>query len=575
MGGMGFDTLSENGFIPKIEIIPSGYIKDETGITKIVVKKAKDGTETTSLVPLCLMPLSVHSKLCNPDTGDVYYVIEFENRKVQVAGTDLAQKKGIMQLAGQGLLATENHAADLSEYIFKTIKLCVLPEFKIYDRMGWKDNGFVLGQTFISATESVPITLAGVGKQAHSIKSCGDMAGWIKAISGLMKHDIQRFKMYNAIVAPLLQCLNESNYSINDYGETSTGKTVTTLLAMSVYGDPYGLLLSGNTTQVGIERAATQFCDLPINLDDIQNIKKEVLDGIIYMMANGVGKVRGAKNGGLQEVLTWRTVGLFTGETPIITGSSFMGMEARLIELYGGLKESDKEAVGLFEVEIPKHHGVFAPILIKYIIENCDEIKKLHQKSIEMIKGKIESYFGADKTKSGIANRLSNTFATILTAGKVFEELYDLKGGKYQDPETIVLEIFKEVIGGKTDESYAMRGLNHILSWISSNRSNFLIADTRATSGTESSVHEQRYKIYGNISELYYDILPSELRAELTLKEFSPDRLFKEFAMMGIFESDKGKFVKTVRLEDSPVKVYRLKRKVIEGLDIAFSEVMV
>lgn len=561
-----FEELGKEDFAPDVEVLPLGYTKNKMGVFKEVIKKSKDG-ESTVLIPISLMPLDVKSKLCNPDTGEVSYNIEFDNKTVTVSGCDLSQKKGIMQLAGQGLLTTEKYAADLSEYLIKIIKLStMLPESRIYDRMGWKKDGFVLGQTFISETENIPVTLAGVGKQAFAIKQEGDLSGWINAISGLMKHDIQRFKVYNAVVAPLLNIINESNFSINDYGETSVGKTITTLCPMSIYGDPYDLLLSGNTTQVGIERAATQFCDLPINLDDIQTIKKEVLDGIIYMMANGVGKVRGAKNGGLQEVLTWRTVGLFTGETPIITGSSFMGMEARLIELYGGLKENDKEAVQLFESEITKHHGVFAPILIKYIIQNQDEIKKIHLKSLEYIKTKIES-FDLDKTKCGIANRLSSTFATILTAGKVFEELYKGGGGIWKDSEIIVGNIFKDVIRGKTDDSYAIRGLNHIISWIASNRTSFLIENIRSTIGDEVSCHEQKYKILGNISGLYYDILPSELRAELKLKDYSPDRLFKEFSMMGLLESDKDKYIKTVRLESTPVKVYRFKRNVLDGLN--------
>jgi putative DNA primase/helicase len=270
--------------------------------------------------------------------------------------------------------------------------------------MGWKKDGFVLGQTFYSLKGNEPVTLTGAGKQANAIRSNGSISGWGSAISGLMEHDAQRFKTYIAVVPPLLKILDESNICINDYGETSTGKTLTTKCAMSMYGDPEDLLFSGNTTQVGMERAATQFCDLPINLDDIQTVKKELLDSLVYMIANGVGKVRGAKLGGLQEVLTWRTVGLFTGEIPIITDSSFMGMDVRVIELYGGLKGSDKAAVLKFETGIKDNYGTFAPMLIEYLIKNGDKVVSIHAESQETIRATISDCFKDDKETSGIAN---------------------------------------------------------------------------------------------------------------------------------------------------------------------------
>ena len=42
--------------------------------------------------------------------------------------------------------------------------------------------------------------------------------------------------------------------------------------------------------------------------------RQEGLEKMVYMIANGTGRSRGAKDGGLQALKTWRTVALATGE---------------------------------------------------------------------------------------------------------------------------------------------------------------------------------------------------------------------------------------------------------------------
>lgn len=565
---MSFEELKNPDFVPNVEILPPGYEKNKDGIFKIIIKDKK-GVEIISLSPLSHTPVTVKSKLCNPDTGEVFYNLEFDGKTVTVPGCDLSQKKGIMQLAGQGLLTTEKWARELSEYLIKTIKLSQLTEYKIYDSMGWKEDGrFVLGQILFSKNGRTPIILKDANKQALAIRSSGTIYGWIKTIEGLMEYDTQRFKIYNGVVPPLLKLLNESSYSINDWGLTSIGKTVTTKVTLSIYGYPKDLLMGGGTTRVGLERTVTLFCDLPINLDDIQKIKKELLDLLVYSVGNEVGKLRGAKNGGLQETSNWKTVVLFTGEIPIINDTTFGGIIARLIELHGGLKAMDKEAVKKFEKGIKDgNYGTFGPVLIEYLIKNRDKVVSLHEESLQIMQNVTDGFKG-EKETSGIDNRLSDTFATILTAGKVFEELYGNVGGKVKDPGPIVKSIFETVIKGKASETYVQKGVIHIISWIVSNRSNFLLDGKRTIVCTENAAYEQKYKIFGDISDKFYDLLPSELRAELERKKLNPDSLFKEFAVSGLLESDPGKIQKTVRIEKQPVKVYRFNRAKLENMGL-------
>lgn len=68
---------------------------------------------------------------------------------------------------------------------------------------------------------------------------------------------------------------------------------------------------SFNATSVGKELGAAFYNSLPLVLDELQ-----IEDGspgvrlkfqqMIYELAEGIGRVRGKKNGGLQKIGTWR-----------------------------------------------------------------------------------------------------------------------------------------------------------------------------------------------------------------------------------------------------------------------------
>ena len=80
-------------------------------------------------------------------------------------------------------------------------------------------------------------------------------------------------------------------------------------------------MVNFNATQVGLERTAAFYCDLPLGIDERQLAGKnqEGLEKTIYMIASGTGKIRGAKGGGLQTMRQWRTVAMATGEEPLST----------------------------------------------------------------------------------------------------------------------------------------------------------------------------------------------------------------------------------------------------------------
>ena len=104
------------------------------------------------------------------------------------------------------------------------------------------------------------------------------------------------------------------------WGGSEAGKTVSLMLASSVWADPgeEGYIQTFNGTMVGIELLGGFVNSMPLILDEFQLVKdKKSFETIVYMLCEGVGRIRGKKTGGLQDMQTWKNCTLTSGEYPI------------------------------------------------------------------------------------------------------------------------------------------------------------------------------------------------------------------------------------------------------------------
>ena len=174
----------------------------------------------------------------------------------------------------------------------------------------------------------------------------GTMADWLKMIKPHRSRDKFRFILAASFTAPLLRIIKQRIFFVYNWGGSKGGKTAALKAALSVWGDPERLMVNFNATQVGLERTASFYCDLPLGIDERQlaGNNQNSLEKIVYMIASGTGKIRGAKSGGIQATQTWRTVALATGEEPLSTETSQTGVSTRVLEIYGGPFDDEREA---------------------------------------------------------------------------------------------------------------------------------------------------------------------------------------------------------------------------------------
>lgn len=114
------------------------------------------------------------------------------------------------------------------------------------------------------------------------------------------------------------------------------------------------------------------------------------------MIASGTGKIRGAKSGGIQATQQWRTVALATGEEPLSTETTQTGVSTRVLELYGGPFDNERDA-GLMHQQSVMDCGWAGPAFVKRIIATpertiCDAFELMQSYVHAMANGKNGSH---------------------------------------------------------------------------------------------------------------------------------------------------------------------------------------
>ena len=103
-------------------------------------------------------------------------------------------------------------------------------------------------------------------------------------------------------------------------------------------------------------------------------------------LAEGRGRARGSKSGELQEMQTWRSIIIATGEEPIIEDSSQTGVSTRMIEVVGAPFDNEADAAAMHRNSCI-NFGHAGPRFIKYILRMTEEtIEERYKKMFEMVK---------------------------------------------------------------------------------------------------------------------------------------------------------------------------------------------
>ena len=444
-----------------MELDTGEWVADEYGITRIGFGGAEECA--------CPHPLMPVLRLTNIDTGVEKVRLAFKRggiwRHMVCDKKQIASNSLIVGLADYGIAVTSENSRNMVRYLHDVENLNYnrIPEKKSVSRLGWVgEEGFspyVEGLVF-DGEESFKTFF-------ESVQAKGSFDKWLNMVKKIRQSDnlAPKIVLAASFASALVEPCGGLPFFLHLWGGTEVGKTVGLMLAASVWANPEmgKFIHTFNSTAVAQELSAGFVNSLPLILDELQIVKdKKDFDQMIYQLAEGAGKARGQKTGGLQKTGTWSNCIITSGEQPISSSSSGGGAVNRIIEISCKEKRLFEEPTEVVKT-IKQNYGHAGKLFIDVLnqpgmIQNVRDIQQNFFKYIN--KNATE--------KQALAASM------ILTADFLIDQYI------FKDGQCISFEEIDQYLSTKDEVSVERRAYEWLQGWIVQNKSKFLTPQNAA-----------------------------------------------------------------------------------------------
>ena len=379
-------------------------------------------------------------------------------REVTVDAGTVLNKSSIIQLADRGILVTSESAKDLVRYLSDVISLNAqeIPLYRSIGRLGWIDGDFIPYNDSVKYDGDVDFKSI-----YENVCECGSYDTWLEHIKELRKDINIRLVLAASFASPLIEVVGALPFILHLWGTTGFGKTVSLMVASSVWGNPeMGCLTrTMNMTANAMARTSCFLYNIPFCADELQQIKQNwgTYDSLVMYLTEGIDRGRAKARGGVEQTKTWRNSFIFTGEEPITKGASGGGVKNRVIEVEC---ENKIIADGNYTANLVKanygHAGKQFIAFLSNLIETDKQSIIDEYKAI--FKGILEATDTTDKQALSMALML---LADKLTCYCIF------------DDEPLSIEQIKQYVVPESAVRIEDRAYDEIVSLISRNISKF------------------------------------------------------------------------------------------------------
>lgn len=477
----------------------------------------------------CYHPILPVERMKNLETGEEQIKIAYKRNgkwdEIIVPKTMVTSASKIVALSGRGISVTSENAKLLVRFL-SDVENMNDNHIKVQystSKLGWINGKFIPYDTDIIFDGDQRF------RQAYdSISERGNWKIWQSHMLKLRKSGrIEiKFMMAASFASVLVSLLGGLPFIVDLWGETEGGKTVSLMVAASIWANPDESAYIGDfkTTEVALEAKADMLNHLPMILDDTSKTSSRIRDnfeGMVYDMCSGKGKSRSNKELGINRENRWKNCILTNGERPLNSYVSQGGAINRILEVECGenVYENPQETAEL----VKKHYGLAGKRYVE-ILKNIG-VDELHS---------IQKDFQRQLYDDEAMQKQSLSLAILLTADKIATDYL------FRDRQYITLDEAKTVLINKNDLSDNERCYRYLQDKIAMNNQRFDI-DTKVE---KWGVLEQGYAVIYN-----------QAFKELCKSGGFSDKAFLSWAdRKGLIETQGGRMTKVKKIDGNPIR---------------------
>lgn len=417
----------------------------------------------------CSHPIYPKSILNNMETKTCKVELEFWVRNkwssIKVDRKVIASRQSIIALASHGIRVTSENAGALVQYLsdIEALNEEEIGEQNSTSRLGWVGDGLFLPYEANVVFDNEN----NVGTLYNSIVRSGTYDKWLNCVKAERKNKRKELLIFLAasFASVLVEPLGVLPFIVDMWGGTGKGKTVTLMIATSVWANPNEgeYITDAKTTPTAMEIRLDVLNSLPLTIDDLAQIKNKVEDfsQLIYLLCSGSGKGRATKEAGLRQTYSWKNCILTTTEHSMTSETMQGGAINRVIELECENKDIYKKPTEVADL-IRKNYGYAGYYFINALKELPEkELTDIQKKYYEML-----NQMAADQNDEKEQKQII-PMSIILTADELAERFI------FQDGVRLDPKMCFKLLKSKNDISEGVRAYNYLMDTIGANSYRF------------------------------------------------------------------------------------------------------
>ncbi len=411
----------------------------------------------------CYHPILPIERLKNLETGSEQIKLAYKRKgnwnEIIIPKTMIASANKIVGLSEQGIAVTSENARLLVKYLadVENANDDYIDVQYSTSKLGW------IKDTFVPFDKDIVFDGDHRFKQVYeSINQVGELDIWLEHMKELRATGRMETKMLLAasFSSVLVKLLGGLPYIVDLWGETEGGKTVSLMIAASVWANPSENAYIGDfkSTEVALEAKMDMLNNLPMLLDDTSKTSSRIRDNfeeVVYDLCSGKGKSRSNKDLGVARENRWKNCVICNGEKPLSSYVEQGGAINRILEVECGstrIYENPRKTADI----IKDNYGWGGRLFIELI----------NALGLEKIKA-IQEEILAELQDDDKMQKQSASLSMVLTADRIATEYI------FKDDAYISLDEAKKVLTDRNMVSDNDRCYRYIIDKVGMNSQRF------------------------------------------------------------------------------------------------------